>query len=210
MATLYSNLKGGLTTDAPLTSGATTINSAAFANLPTVAGSDTMWITLDPAGVDGAPEIVSVTAHTAAATAVTVVRAQQSTVARSHPVSSVWAHSLTKTDIDALAAASAATAWTAVTYVNSWANVPGNQGAQYRKRDDDVTVRGLTRSGSSGTVAFTLPVGFRPPANNSFTQLGGTGVVTNQNAQVATNGEVTISYSGGLTFSVNFTFSTTA
>ena len=99
MATLYSNLKGGSITDAPLSNVATTINSAAFADLPAVTGSDTMWITLDPAGANGAPEIVSVTAHTAAATSVTVVRAQQSTTARSHPVSSVWAHSLTTTDV---------------------------------------------------------------------------------------------------------------
>ena len=103
MATLYSNLKGGSITDAPLSNVATTINSAAFADLPAVTGSDTMWITLDPAGANGAPEIVSVTAHTAAATSVTVVRAQQSTTARSHPVSTVWAHSLTTTDIARIA-----------------------------------------------------------------------------------------------------------
>jgi hypothetical protein len=54
---------------------------------------------LDPEGVNGAPEIVKVTAHTAAATSVTVTRAQQGTTARAHPVSSVWVHALTETDI---------------------------------------------------------------------------------------------------------------
>lgn len=101
MATVYDNIKAGTITDNPLSSGATTINSAAFANLPEVTGSDILWITLDPDAVNGAPEIVKVTAHTAAATSVTVTRAQQSTTARAHPVNSVWKHAVTKTDLDA-------------------------------------------------------------------------------------------------------------
>lgn len=101
MATLYSNIKGGTITDSPLSSGATTINSAAFANLPAVTGADILWITLDPAASAGAPEIVKVTAHTASATSVTVVRGQQSTSARSHNSGTVWKHAATKDDYDA-------------------------------------------------------------------------------------------------------------
>lgn len=99
MPTIYDNLQGGTITDNPLSSGATTINSAAFANLPTVTAPDILFITLDPAAANGAPEIVRVTAHTAAATSVTVTRAQQGTSARSHPVSSKWIHGVTEVDL---------------------------------------------------------------------------------------------------------------
>lgn len=108
MATIFSNLKSGTVSDNPLTSGATTINSAAFEFLPAVTGSDIMWITLDPDAVNGAPEIVKVTAHTASATSVTVVRAQQSTTARAHPQNTVWKHAVTKTDLDAFLPAAVA------------------------------------------------------------------------------------------------------
>lgn len=99
MATLYENLQGGTITDSPLTSGATTINSSAFQYLPEVTGGDIMFLTLDPEGSAGDPEIVKVTAHTAAATAVTVVRAQQDTTAREHLAATQWVHALTETDI---------------------------------------------------------------------------------------------------------------
>lgn len=57
------------------------------------------------------------------------------------------------------------TAWTAVTFQNGWSNFgAGLQVAQYRKIGDVVEVRGVIGGGTSATVAFTLPVGFRPPA----------------------------------------------
>ena len=102
MAQIYSNFMSGTVTDNPLLLLSTIVNSAGFASLPTVAGSDFMWLTLDPEGVNGLPEIVKVTAHGAAATVVTVVRAQQSTAARIHPVSSTWAHAVTSTDLNDL------------------------------------------------------------------------------------------------------------
>lgn len=102
MGALYRNFQSGTITDNPLSAGSTTVNSSAFANLPTIAAPDTMWIVLDPTGVNGAPEIVQVTAHAGAATAVTVVRAQQSTVARSHPSGSTWLVATTQADLDEL------------------------------------------------------------------------------------------------------------
>lgn len=104
MATIYSNLQGGYVSDNPLLIGATTVNSTAFQALPAVSGGDELFLTLDPEGANGAPEIVKVTAHTASATSVTVTRAQQSTTAREHPTNTVWVHSLTKADLDAFAA----------------------------------------------------------------------------------------------------------
>lgn len=104
MSTLYANHLSGTTTDNPLSSGATTVNSAGFASLPVVGSPDTMWLVLDPTGVNGAPEIVQITAHTAAATSITVTRAQQSTTARSHPSGTSWVVAVTKDDLDGLPA----------------------------------------------------------------------------------------------------------
>lgn len=98
MSTLYENFLAGQVSDNPLSNSATTINSAGFSALPVVAAPDIMWLTLDPNGDDGAPEIVKVTAHSASATSVTVVRAQQGTTARSHDLNTVWNHSWTKED----------------------------------------------------------------------------------------------------------------
>jgi microcystin-dependent protein len=100
MATLYENLLGGSITNNPLTSGATTITSTAFQYLPTVTVPDVMFLTLDPEGLNGAPEIVQVTNHSPASTTVTVVRGQQDTAARSHPTATKWVHSLTEADVD--------------------------------------------------------------------------------------------------------------
>jgi hypothetical protein len=102
MPAVYDNLQSGTVSDNPLLFDATTINSAAFANLRAVTAPDFLWITLDPEGANGAPEIVKVTANTAAATSVTVEREQQSTTAREHPTATVWAHTLTEEDANDL------------------------------------------------------------------------------------------------------------
>ncbi|WP_373070185.1 hypothetical protein [Gemmatimonas sp.] len=51
-----------------------------------------------------------------------------------------------------------------MTLINSWVNL-GLQPAQYRKLGDMVYIRGQIQSGASGTSAFTVPVGFRPPTS---------------------------------------------
>jgi hypothetical protein len=57
-------------------------------------------------------------------------------------------------------------AWTNLTLLNGWANeASGIQAAQYRLVGDRVEVRGsITKSGTTGTNPFNLPVGCRPPA----------------------------------------------
>jgi hypothetical protein len=57
-------------------------------------------------------------------------------------------------------------AWTNLTLLNGWANeASGIQPAQYRLVGDKVEVRGsITKSGTTGTNPFNLPVGCRPPA----------------------------------------------
>lgn len=57
------------------------------------------------------------------------------------------------------------TAWTNVAFTNGWSNQGGgSQGVQYRKSGDMVQMRGQMGNGVMGSVAFTLPSGFRPPA----------------------------------------------
>lgn len=61
-------------------------------------------------------------------------------------------------------------AWTNVTFNTGWGNTGGgNQTCQYKKFGDFVFLRGLaSRSSGSETIIFTLPSGFRPPANDRF------------------------------------------
>lgn len=92
MTRLRQNLQFGVVSDNPLTIGATTLNSAALATLVTVAGSDDLLITLDPAALAGAPEIVRVTAHAGAATSCTISRGFDGTTARQHIAGTAWVH----------------------------------------------------------------------------------------------------------------------
>jgi hypothetical protein len=77
-----------------------TMHSIALAAMPVVAGVDTLAIILDPDGTNGLPEIVWVTAHTAAATTATILRHQESTAARIHPAGEFWTHGPTAMDFD--------------------------------------------------------------------------------------------------------------
>lgn len=81
----------GTITDNPLTSGATTMNSAGLANLAAVSSTEAIII-LDPNRVAGAPEIVVVTAHTGSATSATIQRGQFGTTARQHASGTAWVH----------------------------------------------------------------------------------------------------------------------
>ena len=125
MAGIKTNFASGTTTDNPLLIGATTANSAAFASLPSVTSPQYLWLTLDPTGSAGAPEIVKVTAHTAAATSVTIARAQQSTTARQHAVTTSWVAPLTKSDADLIPQAGTDT------------SPPTTEGQLYVKTSDD-------------------------------------------------------------------------
>lgn len=81
----------GTITDNPLTSGATTMNSAGLANLAAVSSAEAIII-LDPNRLNGAPEIVVVTAHTGGATSAPIQRGQFGTSARQHPQGTQWVH----------------------------------------------------------------------------------------------------------------------
>ena len=104
-----SNFQSGTITDSPLTNVATTISSPAFASLPVIGATQHLVLVLDPLATAGAPEIVYVTAHTASATSVTVLRAQEGTVARQHNSGTTWRHAAVASDFDPVLGYSAAT-----------------------------------------------------------------------------------------------------
>tara|TARA_R110000803_G_scaffold63024_1_gene123560 strand:- start:2995 stop:3375 length:381 start_codon:yes stop_codon:yes gene_type:complete len=96
-------------------------------------------------------------------------------------------------------------AWTAVTFQNSWQNFSGSyQSVQYRKVNDVVEVRGFMKSGTLDSTAFTLPAGFRPPSAFQIPSLGG-GVFSKTIVQ--SDGDVIPSGGSTSYFSTVFTFS---
>lgn len=104
MTAIYFNVLSGLLSADP-GSGGVTLSSAQFAAMPVVAAPNTMRLTLDPDGASGfGPEIVTVTAHAAAATTCTVTRGNEvgfgGVAGRSHAVNTVWRHSLTHADME--------------------------------------------------------------------------------------------------------------
>lgn len=105
---LRSNNIAGSITDNPLTSGATTINSPGFVDLPTVDTTNHLLLILDPLEANGAAEIVRVTTHTAAASVVTVVRGAENTTPRQHPLGTTWFHGPVVSDFEPFLATSGA------------------------------------------------------------------------------------------------------
>jgi len=88
-----------------------------------------------------------------------------------------------------------------------WVDFDANHRAQYRKVGDDVQLRGLIKSGTTGNV-FVLPVGFRPvQADETFPVVmsGGTG-----NVSVFSNGNIVVTGSSTFTYLSGIRFSTVA
>src|SRR5690606_7821683 len=80
----------------------TTLKGTFLASLPEVADPEFVALTLDPQEVDGAPEVVWVTAHSSASDEATVVRAQEGTVAREHVSGTVAVAAVTAAALEAL------------------------------------------------------------------------------------------------------------
>lgn len=103
MTIITSNHNAGLL-DAAIGSGDTNLSSPGFEFIPAVSAPDLYRIVLDPEGTAGKAEVCYVTAHTAAATTVTVTRgeeqAKDSSAARAHALNTEWIHSNTAVDLD--------------------------------------------------------------------------------------------------------------
>jgi len=81
-------------------------------------------------------------------------------VTRTKIATATWGVPITN-EVNRLTTYTTPTPWTGVTFQNGWVNYGGYQAAQYRKIGDIVYLRGVIGNGTG--VAFTLPVGFRPP-----------------------------------------------
>lgn len=100
------------------------------------------------------------------------------------------------------------TTWTAPVLLNGWVNVGApSQVAQYRRVGDIVSIRGVITAGGIGLNAFVLPVGFRPPADLTFScsANGAFGSLT-----VTAAGAVTPAAGAAVAFSMVASFSVTA
>jgi hypothetical protein len=113
-----------------------------------------------------------------------------------------------ETDIDDLETLTTPSTWTGVTFEGTWVNFGSTfQEVEYRKVGDVVQVRGLAKDGTVGSVIFTLPSGFRPPADLHFINYSAAapgGFVVN------TVGEVDSIFGSNGTFALNFEFSTSS
>lgn len=100
MGRLKAPFHYGTITNNPLAAGGTTLSSTDIADLPAVASPEIMAIILDPTGVGGDPEIVHITAHTAASTNATITRGEEGTTGREHISGTTWLHGPTTQDYD--------------------------------------------------------------------------------------------------------------
>jgi hypothetical protein len=100
--------------------------------------------------------------------------------------------------------------WTDVTFEGTWVNYgAGDQEVQYRLVGDMVQVRGTMKDGSTGPTAFTLPPGFRPPAEVRQPISGYSSGVQNGQAVCSTNGDIAPFITSGARVSMDLTFSIT-
>jgi len=115
------------------------------------------------------------------------------------------------TGADRLILGSMATAWTAVSFSNSWVNYgSGFQEAEYRKVGDMVQLRGNIKGGTLDAAGFTLPVGFRPPATVAGPGNGAGTFLIACALEIGSDGVVTILATNAALVSYVFSFSVTA
>ena len=91
------------------------------------------------------------------------------------------------------------TDWIAVSSFNaSWVAGSGLQAPRYKLDNGYIVLSGHLDNVSSplNQLAFTLPVGFRPPVTNVFTASGSTTFAAVNYIVIASSGQVTINYTG--------------
>lgn len=89
----------------------------------------------------------------------------------------------------------APTAWTSVTFQNSWSNFDGTRLVKYRKVGDEVQLRGVMKGGTTtyNVPAFTLP--YAPPVGPALFVCGASGGYVY--IQVFVTGIVSVELVGG-------------
>ena len=78
-------------------------------------------------------------------------------------------------------------------FENSWVNVGGvhNAAAFYKDPYDRVWLKGSIKTGTTPSVAFTLPVKYRPLSTVTYSSVDGTGTPS-ATISIASNGEISI------------------
>ena len=114
-----------------------TATAAVFATLPVISGTDYAWLVIDPDATAGAPEVVKITAHTAASTSATISRGQQGSSARSHLAAVRVTNPVTKADLDS--------------FVTGAADLVDDSIATAKLADDAITTAKI----NSGAVGLT-------------------------------------------------------
>ena len=106
--------------------------------------------------------------------------------------------------VNTVIASTTPSAWTAVTFQNGWSNFgSGLQQCHYRGVGDEVEIRGVIGGGTTGTVAFTLPTGFRPPATLAF-PAAAAGNFATANITAAGTVAITAANTGSVHLSIRF------
>lgn len=159
MSQLFENFLEGVITDNPLSAGATTINSAAFANLPEVSGGNTLVIVLDPEAVGNGPEKVTITAHTASATSVTC-----GATSSEHAQDTVWVHALDAEWLDKIEAFYVADTGAAADLDTHEAVVDGSAHGIAGLIDADVATHEASRNHPNATTSLD---GFQSAADKT-------------------------------------------
>jgi microcystin-dependent protein len=95
-----SGTLGGSGIPAPPDVNSGSMTAAGLTALASVTSGNRASIVLDPFAVNGAPEIVYVTAHAAGTTTATILRGQSNTTPRNHPAGEQWVHGPITADYD--------------------------------------------------------------------------------------------------------------
>lgn len=111
MGVIRTPFVSGTTLNNPLAIGDTSLSSLGLGGLAAIVSPDIAKIVLDPAGAAGNPEVVYVTAHTAAATTATISRAAEGSTARAHLVGTPWIVGPTSLDFGWTSTPATATAY---------------------------------------------------------------------------------------------------
>lgn len=131
-----------------------------------------------------------------------ITRGAGGTTAVTHPSGCVIAHEIDATDADewnlgtqtAIALAVTPNVWTNATLTNSWvsAAVAGTATPGYMlDSNGTVWLRGMVKSGSPNTAAFTLPAGLRPAFDKYVNCHANSGSDTFGRLRIGSNGTVT-------------------
>lgn len=196
----YSSTIPAMTLGAQLSAGATsiTLNTGAW---PTVTNPDTLTLVIEPDTAN--EEIVYVTAHTAASTSATILRAQESTTDITHASGSVVKHMITGADLQEAHTHMNATNYSTNNNValhgigTGEGAVVGTDKTQTLKNKtinvggaDNNTISGLTISNVSGIAGTYAPLA--SPAFTGTPTIGGTAIATTATAPAShTHGNLT-------------------